>query len=239
MSATETKQLGIEFERRIQTIDPTYEIINKLDTETIYSFLNEYQDKYVNQLLITSGQPVKADEVENKAVVSKIQGALRVNSTFDVYTNIESVSSNWAVSCAIPEDFFRYISSYVYATSSYNGKDGKLRCILISDKEYQYLQNTLFDEDRILRYPLVKMSDNTLQIITDRYTNITSVGLEYYKKPVRFTVLGETINCELPSECFDDIVTGAVDLYFATRYKLAIAKSAARRKNKKDTEDDD
>lgn len=42
MTLEETRQLGIEFERRLQIIDPQYEIVNKLDTETIYSFLNEY-----------------------------------------------------------------------------------------------------------------------------------------------------------------------------------------------------
>jgi len=42
MTLEETRQLGIEFERRIQTMIPEREFLNKLDTETIYSFLNQY-----------------------------------------------------------------------------------------------------------------------------------------------------------------------------------------------------
>ena len=40
MTIEETRQLGIEFERRVQTMIPEHEFLNKLDTETIYSFLN-------------------------------------------------------------------------------------------------------------------------------------------------------------------------------------------------------
>jgi hypothetical protein len=40
MSIEETRQLGIEFERRIQAIDPTAEIVGKMSTDDIYSYLN-------------------------------------------------------------------------------------------------------------------------------------------------------------------------------------------------------
>ena len=50
MTLLETRQLGIEFERRIQTILPATETIAKLDTETIYSFLNQFQQKYVHDI---------------------------------------------------------------------------------------------------------------------------------------------------------------------------------------------
>jgi hypothetical protein len=42
MTQEQTRQLGIEFERRIQAMVPSEEFINKLDTDTIYSYLNEY-----------------------------------------------------------------------------------------------------------------------------------------------------------------------------------------------------
>ena len=49
MTPEQTRQLGIEFERRIQTMIPEREL-DKLDTETIYSFLNQYQDKYIHDI---------------------------------------------------------------------------------------------------------------------------------------------------------------------------------------------
>ena len=50
MTIQETRNLGIEFERRVQTMIPETEIVTKLDTETIYSYLNQYQDKFVCDL---------------------------------------------------------------------------------------------------------------------------------------------------------------------------------------------
>ena len=50
MTIEQTRQLGIEFERRVQTMIPETEYHDKLDTETIYSFLNQYQDKFVHDI---------------------------------------------------------------------------------------------------------------------------------------------------------------------------------------------
>ena len=56
MTELETRQLGIEFERRVQTMIPEKEFIDKLDTETIYSYLNQYQDKLIHDLYRTIDQ---------------------------------------------------------------------------------------------------------------------------------------------------------------------------------------
>lgn len=40
MTLEQTRQLGIEFERRVQTMIPETEFVAKLDTDTIYSYLN-------------------------------------------------------------------------------------------------------------------------------------------------------------------------------------------------------
>jgi len=42
MTIEETRQLGIEFERRVQTMIPEKEVYDKLDSDTIFSFLNQY-----------------------------------------------------------------------------------------------------------------------------------------------------------------------------------------------------
>ena len=55
MTEQDTRQLGIEFERRVQQMIPQKEFLDKLDTETIYSFLNQYQDKLVHELFNVVG----------------------------------------------------------------------------------------------------------------------------------------------------------------------------------------
>jgi len=50
MSIYETRQLGIEVERRLQTILPPLKLEHKIDTEDIYAFLNQFQKQYIDQL---------------------------------------------------------------------------------------------------------------------------------------------------------------------------------------------
>jgi hypothetical protein len=50
MTPEQTRQLGIEFERRVQTMIPEKEYLDKLDTDTIYAYLNSYQDKYIHDI---------------------------------------------------------------------------------------------------------------------------------------------------------------------------------------------
>ena len=66
---------------------------------------------------------------------------------------------------------------------------------------------------RILRRPIVWLADqNGLGAIYDRYTEPTGIVLEYYKRPQYMNLFTSTY-CELPIEMFEQLVSGAVDLY--------------------------
>jgi hypothetical protein len=66
---------------------------------------------------------------------------------------------------------------------------------------------------RILRNPLVWLVDkHGLGAMYDRYTHPVSVFLEYYRVPNYMNPLTST-KCELPMEMFEQLVSGAVDLY--------------------------
>lgn len=55
MTLDQTRQLGIEFERRVQTMIPETEYAEKLDTDTIFSYLNQYQDMLIHDLYKSLG----------------------------------------------------------------------------------------------------------------------------------------------------------------------------------------
>jgi len=88
----------------------------------------------------------------------------------------------------------------------------------VSQSDVWRLIETPHDTLRILRYPAAVLSkynttgNPTLTVIYDQYTTPLGVKVMYYAEPQHFNVMTNT-PCELPMDVFDDIVSGAVDLY--------------------------
>lgn len=222
MTLNETRQLGIEFERRIQTMIPEKEF-DKLDTETIYSFLNQYQDRYVHDIYrnldnIQSGTKLSSH------VESVLQTLLKT-SELTAAGNSNLIDTPLSIVCELPPDFDMYVRSTSIVSDTYNFKVSNntnqgLKIIpnqFVSQNDAWKLFETPNNTLRILRQPAAILSKNnagecTLTVIHDRYTNIQKVGLTYYAKPTYFDIMTST-ECELPIDVFDDIVSGAIDLY--------------------------
>lgn len=222
MTLNETRQLGIEFERRIQTMIPEKEF-DKLDTETIYSFLNQYQDRYIHDIYrnldnIQSGTKLSSH------VESVLQTLLKT-SELTVAGNSNPIDTPLSIVCELPPEFDMYVRSTSIVSNTYNFKVSNntnqgLKIIpnqFVSQNDAWKLFETPNNTLRILRQPAAILSKNnvgecTLTVIHDRYTNIQKVGLTYYAKPAYFDIMTSTA-CELPIDVFDDIVSGAIDLY--------------------------
>lgn len=222
MTLNETRQLGIEFERRIQTMIPEKEF-DKLDTETIYSFLNQYQDRYIHDIYrnldnIQSGTKLSSH------VESVLQTLLKT-SELPAAGNSNPIDTPLSIVCELPTDFDMYVRSTSIVSETYNFKapnntNQGLKIIpnqFVSQNDAWKLFETPNNTLRILRQPAVILSKNkvgkcTLTVVHDRYTNIQKVGLTYYAKPAYFDIMTSTA-CELPIDVFDDIVSGAIDLY--------------------------
>lgn len=227
MTLTQTRQLGIEFERRVQTILPATESIAKLDTETIYSFLNQYQQKYVHDMYKGFDRIDRNTRLEThveKTMQCMLKEVLLGN-------NEEINSSNQSKTYIVPSDYQMYVQSTSNVNSTFNwkGKDddlGVLPNIFMSQKDVLQILQTPYDKLRILRNPIVVFPEysaaensnlnkaQTITVVHDRYTNIKSINLVYYKNPAYFDIMTST-PCELPMDCFDDLVTGAVELYIS------------------------
>lgn len=277
MTIYETRQLGIEFERRVQTMIPQKEILEKLDSETIFSFLNQYQDKYIHDIyrsldMIPEGSKISAH------VESVLQALLREediaiydnqgNVNTGVIVNTSSVTdpngitiadSGRSVTYPLSTQFYLYVRSLSKVSSTFSfksavtGNNSSIRVIpnqLVSQNDVWKLIETPHDSLRILRNPaavLSKYNDGskpTITVIYDQYTTPLGIKVMYYKEPEHFDVL---LNkpCELPMDVFDDLVTGAVDLYVqyvagaeANRRRQQEAIQQQQRKQNRNNEED-
>ena len=210
MTIEETRQLGIEFERRVQTMIPDKEYADKLDTETIYSFLNQYQDKYVHEIYRALD---KVPASNNSAYIESIVRGLIEEQKVSFTDNSSNIYK-----FALNDNFGLYINSTTTASTSQSYKNETPKKVvmqneLITKSQEHKFKNTAYDSMRIIRKPLVCFTeDGNIELIVDRYTKPTSFNMHYYKTPAYMNLFTST-ECELPIDCFDDLVTGAVDLY--------------------------
>ena len=140
----------------------------------------------------------------------------------------------------LPETFYMYLRSvsnvsttFSFRTSA-NSNSAPIRVLpneLVSQSDVWKLIETPHNTLRILRHPAAVLSQKqkfsvpsaeegqyvakefpTLTVIYDQYTTPLGIKLLYYAEPKRFDVMTSTA-CELPMDVFEDLVSGAVDLY--------------------------
>ena len=219
MTLDQTRKLGIEFERRLQTINENMKISDKIDTDDIYSYLNQYQDQFIKTIYLTQDN-VK----QGTKALAKLQDYLK--------TLVKEQSYSYSESVVLPDNYLMYLSSNSVATVSYLTNDNSfiIDNIIIKQSDAYKLKAEGFNKGRVLQHPIVYLTDNTLHLIKDQYTTPTLITLQYISKPNYFDINTSTA-CELPYECFEDIVNGAVDLYFEYKYKINLAKQQPKQQN--------
>lgn len=239
------REMQVEFERRITLINPAFELKEKLTSDTIFSFLNAYTERFVrnNYLQEDSVQDGTRAQKKNADALKGLMVRTELTKESADKKNTDCNSDKFI----LPNDYFLYIRSNSKVTSTYKGlvnaeEDSSLEIIpnkTIREDDIENILSTGFNKV-ILRNPYVVLNagraDDTtgncyLNVIHDTYTVITNVDLVYYRKPKKFDVIGvddDTIldTCELPENVHMEIVEGAVEMFITeAKYRLNMKQS--------------
>lgn len=242
------REFQIEFERRLTIINPDFELKEKLTSDTIFSFLNAYVERFVRTNYLQEDQVGDNTRAQKKNADALKGLIVRTTLTDKIVEELNSDQSTDKF--ALPIDYFLYIRSNSHVSSTYKGEvvhpeSGTSEYLnitankTISEDDVEKIISTYYNRV-ILRNPYVVLnagqatdeSDNVyLNVIHDTYTTIDKVDLVYYRKPKKFNVIGvDGVNvidhCELPENVHMEIVEGAVET-FITEYKYRLNRNSS------------
>ena len=235
-----SRAMQIEFERRITLMNPNFELAEKLTSDTIFSFLNAYTERYV-RLNYLQEDAVQDGTRAQKKNADALKGLI-TRGLYAVEAKDKNNTDKTSDRVSLPSDYFLYIRS-----NSLISKNYKIEEEIQNEQDYVVTSNKTIREDDVEKvistyynkaivlnpYVVLNAGNNAdeekklyLNVIHDEYTTIKKVDLVYYRKPKKFDVIGvDGVNvldhCELPENVHMEIVEGAVEMFITeAKYRL-------------------
>lgn len=221
-------------------MNPDFELKEKLTSDTIFSFLNAYTERYVRINYLQEDQVLDGTRAQKKNA-DALKGLI-VRGLYEVSTKDANNTDKVSDRVKLPEDYFLYIRS-----NSMISKNYKIETEITKENEYVITPNKTIREDDVEKiistyynkaimlnpYVVLNAGNNAdtqkniyINIIHDEYTVIKKLDLVYYRKPKKFDVIGvDGVNvlnkCELLDNVHMEIVEGAVEMFITeARYRL-------------------
>lgn len=202
------RQFQIAFERQLNNIIPGYNIMSKLNSDTIFYYINRAKDEYVKQLY-------RAFQL-NQELSDKLRTLVKT----DRYTGLDFNRNNnrWATN--YPQDYLYTLGEQV---SIHIFDD---RCPSLVSKSMDVIEATIETVDRILSNslseyhlhhnqarPVRLYTDGKIVLITDGNYGINEYQLTYLRNAKD---LGNNLTeeyTEMPVDTHQEIVDAAVMMY--------------------------
>ena len=241
------REMQMEFERRITLMNPDFEIKEKITSDTIFSFLNAYTERFVRNNYLQE-DTVADDSRAQKKNVDALKG-LVVRGLYNIDTKDNDNTDRTTDRVSLPGDYFLYIRSNSLLSKNYkleteidatvDGKEDISKYVvapnkMIREDDTDKVISSYYNKAIILTPYIVLSNGNVadqtkklyVNIIHDEYTVVKKLDLVYYRKPKRFDVIGvngATVldHCELPENVHMEIVEGAVEMFITeAKYRL-------------------
>ena len=222
------RQFQIEFERRLQLMDPELVRTNKLSSDTIFSFINEAIDKFYKTRY--SGINAKSEGFEqSQKRIDDLRNLIKTASFTE-----EIVNNGNIYTIELPEDYVLMLGDAAGILPT----EGNEQCWEI-DEEGDYvvkradtIEATIENIDRqlnnslsehLLKYctarPLKLIQGNQVILYTDSKYSVANYYITYLSKPLFLdsSNISNTEYTSLPEHTHMEIVKMAVQLYLATK----------------------
>lgn len=111
------REMQMEFERRITLMNPDFEIKEKITSDTIFSFLNAYTERFVRNNYLQEDTVADGSRAQKKNV-DALKG-LVVRDLFKIEEKDENNTDRTTDRVLIPSDYFLYIRSNSLLSKNY------------------------------------------------------------------------------------------------------------------------